>query len=151
MTQPELHSRLAVLMGGYAAERAVLADVSTGAENDLKEATQIATKMVANFGMSEALGAVHYEHETEHPFLGQRIATDSGISDATIHVIETEARVVLRRALEGAEKLIRSHRAALDKLVETLVEQETLERDELVRLLGAPIQADDAPAQPPVH
>ena len=63
MAEAELESRLRVLMGGYAAERIVLGSVSTGAENDLKEATRLATQMVANYGMSERLGPVYYEHE----------------------------------------------------------------------------------------
>jgi cell division protease FtsH len=141
MTEPELESRLKVLMGGYAAERTVFGDVSTGAENDLREATKLATKMVANYGMSKKLGAVYYEHESEHPFLGQRIATDSGASDATVNTIETEARTVLARALEGAQELIKRRRAELDKLVIALLEQETIERSGLVALLGESVEA----------
>ena len=76
MAQAELESRLRVLMGGYAAERLVLGSISTGAENDLKEATRLASHMVAHYGMSERLGPVYYDHEAEHPFLGQRIGTD---------------------------------------------------------------------------
>ena len=70
MAEAELESRLRVLMGGYAAERLVLASISTGAENDLKEATRLASRMVAHFGMSERLGPVYYDHDAEHPFLG---------------------------------------------------------------------------------
>jgi cell division protease FtsH len=137
MTQPELESRLGVLMGGFAAERIVLGNVSTGAENDLKEATRIATKMVANYGMSSKLGAVYYEHEAEHPFLGQRIATDGVASDATVSAIESEARAVLTRALESASQLIERNRAKVDRLVEVLLEKETVEGPELTGLLGA--------------
>jgi cell division protease FtsH len=152
MTQPELESRLNVLMGGFAAERIVLGNVSTGAENDLKEATRLATKMVANFGMSAKLGAVFYEHESEHPFLGQRIATDAGTSDATIHTIEAEARTILTRSLEGAERVIQRHRAELDKLVDALLENETIERSDLVGLLGQPVEIDGRSVpQPPAH
>ncbi len=137
MTQPQLESRLRVLLGGYAAERLVLGNVSTGAENDLKEATKLASKMVANYGMSPALGAVYYEHEAEHPFLGQRIATDGGASDATLRVIEEEARQLLTSALEGAGRLLSEQRAKLDELLRALLERETLERGELEALLGS--------------
>lgn len=140
-TQPELEARLMVMMGGYAAERTVLGDVSTGASNDLREATKLATQMVAHFGMSKKLGAVYYEHEMEHPFLGQRIATEAGTSDATISSIETEARAVLAHALHGAEKLLTSRRDKLDALVDTLSEHETIERKELVEVLGEPHSA----------
>jgi hypothetical protein len=68
MTQPELETRLCVMMAGYAAELVVLGEVSTGAENDLKVATQLATNMVSHFGMSKKLGAVYYSHQEEHPF-----------------------------------------------------------------------------------
>jgi cell division protease FtsH len=137
LTEPQLQSRLRVLMGGYASERLVFGSVSSGAENDLKEATHLASKMVAHYGMSKALGPVYYEHNPEHPFLGQRIATDAGASDATTHTIETEARRVLAAALDDAEKLLRTHRGELDKLEHALMDHETLESDELRALLGA--------------
>jgi cell division protease FtsH len=152
MTQPELESRLKVLMGGYAAERMILGDVSTGAENDLKEATKIATKMVANYGMSKRLGAVYYEHESEHPFLGQRIGTESGTSDATVHTIESEARTVLTGALEGSESLLKRRRAELDKLASALLDQETIERKGLVELLGESVEKEERSVpKTPVH
>ena len=103
MAQAELESRLRVLMGGYAAERLVLGSISTGAENDLKEATRLASHMVAHYGMSERLGPVYYDHDAEHPFLGQRIGTASGTSAATITAIEEEARRILGRALDEAD------------------------------------------------
>ena len=135
-TRAELEARLRVLLGGYAAERAVLGDISTGAENDLREATRLATSMVAHYGMSEKLGAVYYEHVEQHAFLGQRVATDSGTSDVTVHAIETEARRMLGHALAGAEAAITEHRAKLDALVGDLLVRETLEREDLDRLLG---------------
>ena len=100
MAEAELESRLRVLMGGHAAERLVLASISTGAENDLKEATRLASRMVAHFGMSERLGPVYYDHDAEHPFLGMRVATEGGTSPATTNAIEEEARRLLRRALD---------------------------------------------------
>jgi cell division protease FtsH len=138
MDEGELAARLRVLMGGYAAERLVIGSVSTGAENDLKEATRMASRMVANYGMSERLGPVFYDHDSEHPFLGQRIATDGGTSAATAAAIEEEARVLLSRALEEAARLLEEHRHDLDRLSETLLEKESLERAEVDALLGAP-------------
>jgi cell division protease FtsH len=136
--EPQLVSRLRVLMGGYAAEQLVFDSVSTGAENDLKEATRLASKMVAHYGKSKELGAVYYDHDAEHPFLGQRIATDSGTSDATTHSIESEARALLSRALEEAKKLLEGRRAQLDALQGLLLSQETVERQELRDFFGAP-------------
>jgi cell division protease FtsH len=138
MTQPELETRLQVLMGGYAAERIVLGDVSTGSESDLKEATQLATNMVSHYGMSDELGAVYFSHHEEQPFLGQRIAMDGGTSDATVHTIESNARALLTGALERAEELIGKRRQALDQLVAALMAHETLEQEELLDVLGPP-------------
>ena len=137
LLQSELLAKLRVLMGGLAAERAVLGESSTGAENDLKQATELALKMVGELGMSERVGPVHHEHAREHPFLGQRIATDSGSSDATRHLIEDEAAQLLRQALEHARAAIDEHRAVLDRLVERLLSSETLEADTLREVLGA--------------
>jgi cell division protease FtsH len=136
MAQKELEARLRILMAGFASERLVMGDISTGAENDLKEATALASKMVAHYGMSERLGPVYYDHNAEHPFLGQRIAIESGTSEATVSTIEQEARRLLGGALERAGELLATQRATLDRLVTALLAQETIERDELNTLLG---------------
>ena len=136
MTQAELESRVRVLMGGYASERLVLGSISTGAENDLKEATRLASRMVANFGMSERLGPIYYERESEHPFLGQRVAIDGGTSATTVAAIEEEARQILGQALAEAEGTIRGHRETFDRLFAALLDRESLERDELTAILG---------------
>jgi cell division protease FtsH len=136
LAQGELEARLRVLMAGYAAERLVLGSVSTGAENDLKEATRIATHMVAHYGMSQRLGPVYYDHDAEHAFLGQRMATESGTSPVTISVIEEEARQILGRALGEATDAIAERRKQFDDLVAALLEHESLERDELAQIFG---------------
>ena len=138
MTQPEIDARLRSLMGGYAAERVVFGDVCSGAANDLQQATELGFKMVAHFGMSDKIGPVFFEHRTEHPFLGQVLATEGGTSDATVHLIEQEVRSVLASALNGAISTIAEHRYQLDRLVEALLERETLERQDLCELLGPP-------------
>jgi cell division protease FtsH len=150
-TRAELDARLLVLLGGYAAERVVLGEISTGAENDLGEATRLASKMVAHYGMSEALGPVRYDIHEEHAFLGQRIATESGTSDATVHAIETEARALLGRALATTTAALAAHRAELDRLAAALLQDETLERDRLDELLGPRVAPPDVlPIQAPV-
>lgn len=136
MTKAELEARLRVLMGGYAAESVVFGDVSSGAANDLQKGTDIAFKMVAHFGMSEKVGPVFHEHRTEHPFLGQMLATEGGTSDATVHVIEQETRAFLSEALELSKKLICERRAELDRLVAALLDAETVDRNRLGELLG---------------
>jgi cell division protease FtsH len=108
----------------------VLGNVSTGTESDLKEATKLALKMVANYGMSKSLGPVYYEHEAEHPFLGQHIATD-GASDVTLHNSECEARGMLAAALAAASATLSAHRAELTSLEQALLERETFETSDL--------------------
>jgi cell division protease FtsH len=100
--------------------------------------------MVAHFGMSERVGPVFHEHRTEHPFLGQTLATDGGTSDATIRVIEQETRELLLGAAEGARNVIGEHRDALERLVALLLEQESVEKQQLLDLLGPAIKAPHA-------
>ena len=114
---------------------------SSGAENDPKRATDLALKMVAHFGMSASLGPVFYEHRTEHPFLGQILAGETATSDATVHMIEQEARKSLVKAREAAEKVIVEHRLILDKLVGELLAHETIEKSDLMRILGIRVEA----------
>jgi cell division protease FtsH len=135
-TEPQLADQLRVMLGGHSAERTVFGDVSSGAENDLKRASELAFKMVAHWGMSEKIGPVYHEHKTEHPFLGQVLATEGATSDATVHLIESETRRVLSDARDAALKVVRDHRDALERLVTVLMESETIEKEELNRLLG---------------
>jgi len=149
-TQPEIEARLRVLLGGYAAETLLFGNVSSGSENDLKQATEIAFRMVAHYGMSDRIGPVFHEQRVEHPFLGQKLATEGAVSDETAHAIEEEARRILARASDGARELIAHKRAALDRLAAALLERETLERAELERVLDATNGAA-APAAPPAN
>jgi cell division protease FtsH len=141
MTRPELEARLRVLMGGYAAEKVLIGETSSGAENDLKRASEIAFRMVAHFGMSDVVGPVFHEHKTEHPFLGQRMATDGGTSDATVHDIEQEARKLLLKAEKEAEGIILEHQSALEALRDHLLEKESIEEADLAKLLGPSVKA----------
>jgi cell division protease FtsH len=151
-TQPELESRLAVLLGGFAAERLVLGNVSSGAANDLKQATEIAFKMVAHFGMSEKVGPVFHEHKVEHPFLGQRLATEGGTSDVTVRQIEDEVRTLIVGAQREAERRVNDHRVELDGLVDALLTRETLEPEALKALLGPAITSPrEAPESGVLH
>jgi cell division protease FtsH len=137
ITRSELAAKLRVLLGGFAAEQAVLGEVSSGAENDLRQATDIAYHMVAHYGMSEAVGPVFHEHRLEHPFLGQRLATESAVSEATAHLLDTEVQRMLAQAASEARALIEDHRELMDRLIAALLEHETVEREELGALLAA--------------
>jgi cell division protease FtsH len=137
VTEPELAAKLRVLMGGYAAEALIYGNVSTGSENDLRQATEFAFRMVAHYGMSERVGPVFHEQRVEHPFLGQRLATEVAVSDETAHEIEQEARRILSDAVDAAKRMVSEKRAILDGLVAGLLEHETLEMPELERFLGS--------------
>ncbi len=136
LTRDELESRLLVLMGGYAAEDIVLGACSSGAENDLEQATKLAFKMVSHFGMSDRIGPIHYQHRSEHMFLGQSIAAEGTTSDATVHLIEQEARELLVTALDGARAVVVRERALVDELAAALLDRETLGAVELEELFG---------------
>jgi cell division protease FtsH len=146
MTRGEIEARLRVLMGGMAAETIVLGEPSSGAEHDLKAASDLAFNMVAHFGMSESVGPVYHQHRTEQAFLGQSIATEGATSDATVHTIELEVRRVLSEAAEAAARTIKANRSAYDRLVAALLEHETVEREGLARVLGAPAATQAATA-----
>ncbi|HZO12018.1 MAG TPA: ATP-dependent zinc metalloprotease FtsH, partial [Polyangiaceae bacterium] len=136
VARPELEAKLAILLGGQAAERLIFGDMSTGAEDDLRKATQIAQRMVSSYGMSEKIGPVYHDLHEEHPFLGRRMASDGGVSDATTRVVESETRRLLLEARERADALLEAHRDKLDALVSALLAEETLEQDALDDLLG---------------
>ena len=127
-TRGELDTKLTVLLGGFAAELAVLGEVSSGSEQDLREATALATEMVSRYGMSDALGPMWLDR-SEGPW--------SRPSDAMIHAIEDQARELLAAAHRRAVTLVEKHRPTLDRLADRLVDQETLEHDELAQTLGA--------------
>jgi cell division protease FtsH len=156
-TRAELNARLLVLLGGYAAEQSVLGDISTGAEHDLREATRLASKMVAHYGMSDELGPAYYAIDVEHAFLGARIASDRMTSDATVHAIEREARRLLATALATATAMVATHRDRLGRLSSALVERETLEANDLDAVLGpretgpdvVPVEAPVPPTRSP--
>ncbi len=93
--------------------------------------------MVSNYGMSRALGPAYYEHGSEHPFLGNLVATESGASDSTVSTIESEARALLVKALERATSIIERHRSEHRKLLEALLSVETIEKAEIDALLGS--------------
>jgi cell division protease FtsH len=138
-TRSLLEAKLRVLLGGYAAEQLLYSEVSSGSENDLREATNIAFNMVAHYGMSPALGPVFHEQRTEHPFLGRTLATESSTSDATTHAIEEEARKVLQRASDAARETLAKHRAELERLIGALLAHETLEKEQVARAIAGEV------------
>jgi cell division protease FtsH len=147
-----LYTSLSVRLGGRAAELVVFGQGSTGAGNDLAGATDLATKMVREFGMSSAVGPVGYP-EGGSVFLG---GGGPGMSsrpyaEATQAVIDSEVGRLLRQAEVRAVDLLRSHRADLDGLVDLLLEKETVDGSEVYRLAGRPDRSSALTPAPPVE
>ncbi len=137
LSQPTLGDRLAVLLGGRAAERAIIGDVSSGADDDIRQATRLARAMVSRWGMSERLGPVDLRQSDEHPFLGREMAQPREFSDVTAHEVDVEVRRLLHEAEARAIAVVEGNRPAIARLIETLEARETLDRDTVIAILGA--------------
>ncbi len=124
----DLSARLIISLGGRAAERLVFGEYSTGAQNDLKQVTDLAEKMVCRWGMSERLGPVSFERGMEHPFLGRTLATDKSFSEQTARVIDEEIEVLVRQAEGCAARILEANRPILEQLTERLLAEEVLEK-----------------------
>lgn len=138
-----LVSRISIALGGRAAERIVFGQLSTGAQNDLKQATDLAEKMVCQWGMSEKVGPVVFSRGEEHPFLGRRLATDQTYSEQMAWIIDQEIERLVREGEMRAERLLQEQQRPLGVLAEALLEEEVLDRgrvDELLRSAGVPLQ-----------
>ena len=133
-----LRDRLAVLMGGRAAEAAFLGNVSSGADDDIRQATKLARAMVARWGMSEAIGPVDLRQSEEHPFLGREMAQPREFSDGTAHEVDVAVQTLLRDAEAHAAEVIETHRDRIQNLIIALEERETLDRNEIDKLLDEP-------------
>jgi cell division protease FtsH len=124
-----------VCMGGYIAEELVYGETTTGTSNDIKQATEIARKMVTEWGMSD-MGFIGFGKDDEPLFLGREIAQHKDYSDDTARKIDTEVSKILENALTETRKILSDHRDQLDKLTESLVEHETLDDAQIRELLG---------------
>jgi cell division protease FtsH len=146
MTEGQIRVRLRGLLGGRAAEEVAFGEGSTGAQNDLLKATEIARAMVTEYGMSTRLGPVHLTRERRPIFLGERAA--SGVSgsygDRVADEIDAEVRRIVAEALEEAKQILELNRDHLTSITQTLLEAEQLEGDELDALLGGALEAHRA-------
>ena len=143
--QSYLRDRLGVMLGGRIAEQLVFGEVTTGAENDLEQATDLARKMVSRWGMSEAIGPLAFPRGHEHVFLGRDISEAPSFSDDTARRIDDEIKALVEGVEEDARALMREHEDALTRLAARLLEAETLSRaaiDALLREAGLSKPAD---------
>ena len=128
---------LAVRMGGRAAERLVLGEVSSGASNDLANATQLAIRMVREFGMSDRLGPVGFSGGGPM-YLGQQEVRSRDYSEATQAIVDEEVSRLLKEADERAAKILKEHRGVLDKVTDLLIERETIDGADVYEIAGRP-------------
>jgi cell division protease FtsH len=128
--------RLAVMMGGRAAEESVLGTATSGAEEDLKQATVLARKMVLDWGMSERLGHMALGGRREHVFLGEEIAQRRDYSEETAREVDEEIRIIIGESYKRAVDTLEKHRNDLDRVAEALMEKEELAGREVLDLMG---------------
>lgn len=151
MTRADLLSQLAVLLGGRTAEEIALGEVSTGAQNDLQRATDIARAMVTEFGMSEALGAINYDGNKRARFLDIPMPPERGLhGEDTARLIDAEIKRILTDAHDQAREILTTRRGDLETVTRRLLEIEVMEGDELRRLLGMPPAAHDDSGKAPL-
>jgi cell division protease FtsH len=149
MTRQDLLGQLAVLLGGRSAEEIAFGEVSTGAQNDLQRATDIARSMVTEFGMSEALGAVNYDSHRGGKFLDNPFMNERGNhSEDTAQKIDAEVKRILTEAHDAARQVLGQRRDILDELSRRLLDKEVIEGDELRALLGPTPQKDPSGTVP---
>jgi cell division protease FtsH len=137
-THRELRHQLAVWLGGRAGEKLKFQEVSTGAHNDLQHATEVARAMVAQFGMSEALGPVALNTRAHSPFLPvSGLEPSDLVAEQTAREVDLEVKRLMTEAEETALRVLREHRKALDEVIGLLLKREVVEGDEVRRLLAA--------------
>jgi cell division protease FtsH len=144
-----LMTRLSVALGGRAAEKLVFDEVSSGAHSDLKYATSLAEKMVAQWGMSDKVGPVNLGRGEEHPFLGRELALPKNYSDEMAWVMDQEIRRFIAEASETADKVMAEDRDILDCLANALIKEEVLDRAEVERIIKEGKEKRVAPPQAP--
>jgi cell division protease FtsH len=133
-----LMDRIKIAMGGYVAEKIFYNETTTGTKNDLDQATDLARRMVCEWGMSEVLGPVAYGQEDEPIFLGKEIARHKDYSEETAQKIDQEIRNILGTCMNEVEQILREHKGQLETLAAELIQKESLDDDEIRELLGFP-------------
>jgi cell division protease FtsH len=136
MTRSELLDRLAVLLGGRVAEELVFGEISTGAQNDLQRATDMARAMVTEYGMSDRLGLVTYERARQSMFLPESFAPGKTYSEEKAGQIDEEISLVIEQAHQRVRGILTAHRNILDDLAKLVSQKEVVQGEELRKMLG---------------
>ncbi|KKS37742.1 MAG: cell division protein FtsH [Candidatus Sungbacteria bacterium RIFCSPLOWO2_12_FULL_41_11] len=130
-------NEVAVSMGGYAAEKIVFKELTTGASDDLRKASDIARDLVMRYGMSEKIGPAVFGEHGELVFLGKELGMERNYSEETARLIDSEVKKVLDGAFKKAKEIIASRRAKLEQIAKRLIEKETIEKDEFAAMMAA--------------
>lgn len=142
ISKKELLNRICVLLGGRVTEELKGDDITTGAQNDLERATQIARKMVTEFGMSDRLGPIRLGRKQHEIFLGRDIVEDRNYSEEIAYAIDQEVRRIIDNCYETVKDLLIKHESVLEKIAEALLEKEVLEGEELDMLINEALEEE---------
>ena len=149
----EIESRIAMMFGGRVAEELVFGpeNVTTGAGDDIRQATGWARRMVTEFGFSEKLGPLRYAENEEEVFLGHSVTQRKNVSDATARIIDEEIRQIVEAGETTARRILTEHRDDLERLAKALLEHETLSGDEVAAVLRGEtiVKPEDTTPEPP--
>ncbi len=137
-TRQEYVEDIAMTMGGYAAEKIIFGDITTGASNDMQQATAVARNMVTQWGMSELLGPRSYGRREDMIFLGREIHEERDYSESKAEIIDKEIDILIKEGLETAKKIISENRKAMDNIANYLTTHETIEREQFADIVGLP-------------
>ncbi|MCY0902540.1 MAG: ATP-dependent zinc metalloprotease FtsH [Firmicutes bacterium] len=145
MTREDMLDRIVELLGGRVAEEIVLGEISTGASNDLERVTDIVRRMIMEFGMSSRLGPMQFGHRQGQVFLGRDIGSEQNYSDAIAYEIDKEMRTMVDECYERTRQILTEHREKLEILAQTLLEQETLDGEQVRQLMeyGRLVESND--------
>jgi len=135
LTRAQLLDEITSLLGGRAAEKLVYNEATTGANNDLERATEIARAMVCEYGMSEKLGNLTFGRRHGNPFLGRDIMEDRNYSEEVAYAIDQEVRAIIDECFRRAVDILSSNREKMDEIVRVLLQKETIEREEFLALM----------------
>lgn len=141
LRKSEIEARLAMMFGGRVAEELIFGpeDVTTGASNDIQQATDLARRMVAEWGMSDALGRLRYSETEEQVFLGRSLGKTQNVSNETARLIDSEVRRIIEEAEGRARVVLTQHVDALHAVAEALLTYETLSGDEVQSVLSGEV------------
>ena len=150
ITRNQLEAKLAMAMGGRVAEELVFGEITTGASDDLEQATNIAQTMVTRYGMSKKLGPRTFGKREEMLFLGREISEQRDYSDRVAKTIDEEVRRLIQTAYDTAKRILTEERVRLDHISDYLLEHETIDEEQVPDLFDAPFDAPPAAGMPPV-